>query len=455
MPTPAYSSAAFHPLTPGNKHLGRRRLMPIIVAALGLGAVGCYEPVFREGLMCSPAGECPAGQSCVGGLCRSSKPGSGGSIDLPQCTPVLTRQASLSLAADVPTGAAGDTLMQFGAQIAINDTLLVVSAPGYNADGIVDKGVMKRYRKSTNGVWLPDLLPFTIASLLPETRFGDGASQLSGTTMLASAAISATARELYAFDVSTEAITITQVLDVDPADAGLALGSSMAINGDLLAVAAPDTNKIYFYEQRGGVWASAGAIVVPGKPATGLAVDGDTLAVGIPSDAESGPGAGAVLVYRRVGAMWTQEATLRADGLTSVDDTFLGTEVLLAGDVLIAAAPQDDGRGTDAGRVFVYHRSGTSWGLVQEIEPPSAGNNQYFGRAMALIEGALIISNNGLGSILVYGFDGSAFAHALTEGCSARCADEMAAYGNELAVGSPAGGFGNNGQVLLYDVRCQ
>jgi hypothetical protein len=184
-------------------------------------------------------------------------------------------------------------------------------------------------------------------------------------------------------------------------------------------------------------------------------VDGDTLAVGIPSDAESGPGAGAVLVYRRVGATWTQEATLRADGLTSVDDAFLGAEVLLAGDVLIAAAPQDDGRGTDAGRVFVYHRSGTSWRLVQEIEPPSAGDNQYFGRAMALIEGALIISNYGLGSILVYGFDGSAFAHALTEDCSANCADEMAANGNELVVGSPAGGIGSNGQVLLYDVRCQ
>lgn len=124
--------------------------------------------------------------------------------------------------------------------------------------------------------------------------------------------------------------------------------------------------------------------------AVAISDDGSTLAIG--AFGEDGQNdnladAGAVYVYVRSGTTWTYQATLRSNDPDALDA--LGTSVALSadGDVLVVGASGDDGLGdnlAESGAVYVFSRTGQAWSIPTTLRASNAGAGDGFGSALTL-----------------------------------------------------------------------
>lgn len=180
------------------------------------------------------------------------------------------------------------------------------------------------------------------------------------------------------------------------------LGSSAAISadGNTALVGGPGDNggagAVWIWTRNGAVWTPQGSKLVGlsavGNAAQGtsvaLSADGNTALVGGPGD---DGGAGAVWVWTRSGAVWTQGSKLVGSG--AVGNASQGSSVALSSDGNTAAigGPQDGG---GAGAVWVWTRSNGIW----TEGPKLAGAG-----AVGLAKQGSSVSLSGDGSVLVSG----------------------------------------------------
>ena len=171
----------------------------------------------------------------------------------------------------------------------------------------------------------------------------------------------------------------------------------------------------------GGPGGPPGAGPGPGGPgflfgtqfgyAVALSADGNTLAVGefdegggtrgINSPKTRGrPGSGAVYVFTRAAATWSQQAYIKTSNADPQDS--LGAAVALSddGDTLLAGAIDedclatgvnpsvtctDDSRAdTSAGAAYVFVRNGTAWSEQAFIKASNTGSDDWFGARLAI-----------------------------------------------------------------------
>jgi hypothetical protein len=201
-------------------------------------------------------------------------------------------------------------------------------------------------------------------------------------------------------------------------------GSSLAIDGDTLAVGAPgepsgngqqtdttapDSGAVYVFTRSGGVWTQQAYIkasnISASRFGTATALRGDTLAVGavgessgngIPTDI-SARNAGAVYIFTRSGTTWSQQAYLKSP--KPQIDAFFGGSVAMAADTVAigaagesrSAAPGD----TNAGAVFVFTRSGANWSLQSSVRASNTAPEDEFGGAVALTDDKLVVGATG------------------------------------------------------------
>ena len=111
-----------------------------------------------------------------------------------------------------------------------------------------------------------------------------------------------------------------------------------------------------------------------------VAVDGDFLVVGTPSDGTAGVDAGAVFVYERdAGAnTWTQ--IRKIPGALARDN--FGKAVAMSGNYFAVGAPRRDGTNTDAGSVYVYKLDDDAF--VQEIDVAVSPVGSLYGSSLAI-----------------------------------------------------------------------
>jgi hypothetical protein len=212
--------------------------------------------------------------------------------------------------------------------------------------------------------------------------------------------------------------------------AGNNFGYAIALSGDgnMLAVGAPNqggSGAAYIFTRSAGAWSQQAFLTASNAEANdsfgsalALARDGNTLAVGAPfeSSALTGvtPGsideptagndalfAGAVYVYARSGAAWSQQAYVKASNTESAD--LFGNSLALSGDgnTLAVGAPLEDSNLTgvtpgpvneftsgnlamDAGAVYVYTRTAGTWAMQVYVKASNAGAGDNFGTSVAL-----------------------------------------------------------------------
>jgi hypothetical protein len=199
-------------------------------------------------------------------------------------------------------------------------------------------------------------------------------------------------------------------------------------------------------------WRLTATIPVPGDVRTVVALSGDTLAVGMPSDGERADTAGAVHVFRRQGSTastYVHEAKL----LGSVDMySGFGESMAIDGDVLAVGASGDP-------TVYVFERTGNEWTQAIVISSPHSGSKDSFGYSLALDGMHLAVGapqSFGEGIVYIYERVGPAWQYRSEVRSSrpmASLAASVALRGNLLVAGAPqddAGGT-NAGSAVVWE----
>jgi len=113
-----------------------------------------------------------------------------------------------------------------------------------------------------------------------------------------------------------------------------------------------------------------------------VAISGDTALVGASRDDDMGSDAGAVYVFARSGTSWIQQAKLTAaDG--GSNDNF-GFSVALSGNTAVVGAIADDDVTSDAGAAYVFVRSGTTWSQQAKLTAADGTSNDQLGFSIAV-----------------------------------------------------------------------
>lgn len=198
-------------------------------------------------------------------------------------------------------------------------------------------------------------------------------------------------------------------------DAG-SFGSAVAVDGDLVAIGAPAeaespttaNGAVYVFRRSGTSWSLEATIRAPNRDSSdrfgsAVALDGDVLVISAMGEDGSGTGttsspsvengttdSGAIYVYRREGTSWAFEAYLKSEN-TGASDGF-GDNIYYDDGVLVVGVPSEDSGSQassdnsvpEAGAVYVFRRSGTSWTQEAYLKTPVAVMNGKFGQDVAI-----------------------------------------------------------------------
>lgn len=145
----------------------------------------------------------------------------------------------------------------------------------------------------------------------------------------------------------------------------------------------------------------------------GVAVSGNTVAIGAPWEASSARGvngsqannnlpySGAVYIFVRDGTNWSQQAYLKASN-TGRGDEF-GIVAAISGDTLVVGAHgeassagevngnQNDNNAPSAGAAYVFVRNGTNWTQQAYLKTAYNAAQNRFGRAVAISDDTVVI----------------------------------------------------------------
>jgi len=222
-------------------------------------------------------------------------------------------------------------------------------------------------------------------------------------------------------------IETAKLLAPDAADSDR-YGFSVAAGDDWLAVGAPydgtpagtGAGSVYLYERSGDNWVFSGHLYASDPGAMdyfgySLAMYGDDLVVGANTDTTAaGASAGSAYVFHRTGDTWDEQAHFYAPDGASPD--YFGCSVAISGDdILVGAYFHAQGAAPHAGAAYFYNRLGGVWSLAKEVAAADPGQNDRFGRAVAIdgdwaIIGALCdttVAGSNAGSVYVFQRSGS------------------------------------------------
>ncbi len=191
--------------------------------------------------------------------------------------------------------------------------------------------------------------------------------------------------------------------------------NATGINGNQADTSAPNKGAAYVFTRTGAVWKQTAYL----KPSNAggyfgvtVALSGNTLVVGAPSEASNARGvngdqtnsltpyAGAAYVFVSSNGSWQQQAYLKASNTLAAagpGEGLFGCDVSLVGDTLavgaygegsagkgIGANQDNDKSFNQAGAVYVFQRSGTAWAQQVYIKPSNTQPDEWFGWSVAL-----------------------------------------------------------------------
>jgi len=143
----------------------------------------------------------------------------------------------------------------------------------------------------------------------------------------------------------------------------------------------------YVFRDVGGAWIQdAKLTAADGAPwdefGYSVSLSGDTALVGAHWDDDHGEQSGSAYVFRHVGSMWVHEAKLLPDDGAPYDE--FAVSVSLSGDTALLGTVRGDGIEWDSGSAYVFRKVGAVW--VEEAELAASDGAQYdnFGCSVSL-----------------------------------------------------------------------
>ena len=216
---------------------------------------------------------------------------------------------------------------------------------------------------------------------------------------------------------------LEQELDVSAPVDGDWFGHAMDSTADTLVVGAPGAafpppdydGVVFVYRRVGDRWEESATLVAEdGSSIQGfafsVAVAGDWVAVGAPTDADLAVDAGAVYLFQRDGDRWSQMQKLFAPDAAA--GARFGFSLDVWDDVLVVGSLDDGEAGVAAGAAHVFQRDGTDWSWSQKLLASDAEEEEWFGYSVAASRERIVIGAPGRqifekeGAAYVFGHDG-------------------------------------------------
>ena len=358
---------------------------------------------------------------------------------------------------------------RFGSAVAITDNTLIIGAEaesgrarGINGDeqdiGALAAGATYIFTRTPTGIWSQEA--YVKASNTSEySRFGNAVA-ISGETVIVGAVgepssspgvnndqsdqSARSAGAAYAFVRSGTTWTQQAYLKASNAEEYYGpdnFGHAVAIAGDTVVVGAwgeaspatgvngneagtraQESGAVYVFVRSGNNWTQQAYLKASNAEADdsfgrAVAISGDTLVVGAPDEDSAASGvngnqasnglsdSGAAYVFVREGAVWTQQAYLKASN-TSDTDRF-GWAVGISGETIVIGAWSEDSQATgingnqadnsliDSGAAYVFIRQGTTWSQQAYLKASNTGNSDNFGVAVAISGETIVIGAYG------------------------------------------------------------
>lgn len=175
----------------------------------------------------------------------------------------------------------------------------------------------------------------------------------------------------------------------------------LSSNGDYAVIGSPDflnAGRTFIFYRSGSTWSQQAAIDPPagGQMGSSVAInnDGDTAIVAATSENYSGAAYGAVYIYTRSGSTWSQQARLTSSynvagtsRFGNGDETDQGKGVDISDDgnvVIIGAINEDPSNIANAGRAYIFRRSGSTWSLDAALQASDPQAGDVFGWSVSI-----------------------------------------------------------------------
>jgi len=195
-----------------------------------------------------------------------------------------------------------------------------------------------------------------------------------------------------------------------------------------------------------------------------VSMDGDYAIIGAYYDDDNGSNSGSAYIFKRDGASWSEQAKLTA-GDGAANDYF-GFSVSLAGDYAIVGAIFDDNIAGDEGSAYIFKRDGTSWSQQAKLTASDAAGGDWFGYSVSIdgdyaAVGAYYEDNaqgNEAGSVYLFKRTDTSWAEQIKLIASDGAADDrfgasVCIHGNYLLVGADyddAPGAADSGSAYMF-----
>jgi len=154
---------------------------------------------------------------------------------------------------------------------------------------------------------------------------------------------------------------------------------------------ASNAGSAYIYTRSGSTWSQQAKIQASDAQAddnfgysVDISNDGDTVIVGAYREDTGGTDAGSAYIYTRSGSTWSQQAKIQASFGGSEDRFGYSVSIDSDGDTAIVSAIYEDTGGASAGSAYIFTRSGTSWGQQAQIQPTNVSSSDQFGRSVSI-----------------------------------------------------------------------
>ncbi len=223
-------------------------------------------------------------------------------------------------------------------------------------------------------------------------------------------ASNAEAADLFAVSLALSADGNTLAVGAENEDS-----SATGVGGNQSSFAAFNSGAVYIFSRTGSAWSQQAYVKASNTDAEdsfgaalALSSDGSTLAVGARFEDSNATGvggnqtdntalaSGAVYVFSRSGATWTQEAYVKASNTQAAD--FFGVSVALSadGNTLAVGAQNEDSSATgvggnqtadtasNSGAVYLFSRNGAAWAQQAYVKASNTGAGDSFGKTLSL-----------------------------------------------------------------------
>ena len=260
----------------------------------------------------------------------------------------------------------------------------IVAGANLNDDNGFNAGAVFIFVRAADGTWSEQ------AKLYPTVPVSGGlfgnSVAIDGDVIVVGAPESGSPKTGRAYIFERSGTTWTEKLDFAPTNPGSSnahIGNSVDIDGATAIVGSQSIyTKAHVLHDDGTGWAEQAVL----EPTSDLSptlvdVDGDRAAVAPIGDSFGGEsGAGSITTYTRSGGTWTEEQEFGASD--AVANQNLGAELELEGDRLVAGAPNNGS--SNFGAVYTFALSGGTWSQESKVEIADLGPGDRFGRGLGL-----------------------------------------------------------------------